>query len=313
MQFDFIKGHMGGNEIVLLYGDQIPNGREVEIALRILHPTSLSGHQVGILYPPERGGNLQVKIVGLATRGFISACGGLTQVLGKAALETKLREQFDLPVQEPSVKLQLETQAGMTEVTIDVEDGKAVRVHTDLSAFVKECCDRGVAPLEILETSAMQVGKFLVLRSDDAKATFPEANFEDMDASTKEILLGLQLDFKRRTRPENLDFALYDWHPCREGDARAVFPNNIATGHIEPACGTGTVAIGIAMWDRGELEQKKRLDGNRVRVQFETGGGPELGGPEVTTLDLLFKEENISQAMISHSSVSMVAEGKVWI
>ena len=313
MKFDFIKGHMGGNEIVLLYGDQIPKGREVEIALRMLHPTSLSGHQGGILYPPERGGNLQVKIVGLATRGFISACGGLTQVLGKAALETKLLERLELTVREPVMKLQLETQSDITEITIDVENGKAVRVHTDLSAFVKECYDRGVAPLEILETSAMQVGKFLVLRSDDVKATFPEVNFEDMDASTKEILLGLQLDFKRRTRPENLDFALYDWHPCREGDARAVFPHNISTGHIEPACGTGTVAIGIAMWNRGELEQKRRLEAHRVRVQFETGGGPELGGPEFTKLDLLFKEEEVFQANISHSSVSMVAEGKVWL
>ena len=31
-RIDFIKGHMGGDEVVLLYGDQMPKGREYEVA-----------------------------------------------------------------------------------------------------------------------------------------------------------------------------------------------------------------------------------------------------------------------------------------
>jgi len=45
----FIKGHMGGNEIVLLYGHEIPKDRELEVSLSVLAPPYVRGHQAGLL------------------------------------------------------------------------------------------------------------------------------------------------------------------------------------------------------------------------------------------------------------------------
>jgi len=45
----FVKGHMGGDEILLLHGDTIPAGREIEIALQALHSPSVNGHEAGFL------------------------------------------------------------------------------------------------------------------------------------------------------------------------------------------------------------------------------------------------------------------------
>ena len=34
----FVKGHMGGNEIILLQGAQVPQGKEIDWALAMLDP-----------------------------------------------------------------------------------------------------------------------------------------------------------------------------------------------------------------------------------------------------------------------------------
>lgn len=82
-ELDFIKGHMGENEIVLLNREQIHKGRELEIALSTLEAPYIRGHEAGILYNPEGKGDIKVKIVGFSLRHFITACEDMTQVLGK--------------------------------------------------------------------------------------------------------------------------------------------------------------------------------------------------------------------------------------
>ena len=126
MELDYLKGHMGNNVIIFIYGDQVPEGKEVGIALELLEPNRVSGHEVGILYPPKQGGDLKTKIVGFTTRDFITACGGLTQVLGKAMVENHLKEPFRLPVQGPKTKILLETDSGLTEITVEMEGGKGL-------------------------------------------------------------------------------------------------------------------------------------------------------------------------------------------
>ena len=49
-KIDFIKGHMVGNEIILLYGCQLPNGKEIEVALQVLGPPNIKGDQAGLFY-----------------------------------------------------------------------------------------------------------------------------------------------------------------------------------------------------------------------------------------------------------------------
>ena len=110
MRLNFVKGHMGGNTIVLLHGSQIEKGRELEITLCILSGEYLSCHEAGILYQPENKGDLKVKIVGHASKRFISACGGMTQVLGHALVETDIGKPYGISVANSRTNIILGTE-----------------------------------------------------------------------------------------------------------------------------------------------------------------------------------------------------------
>jgi proline racemase len=311
MELDYLKGHMGNNIIIFLYGDQIPKGRELEAAVEVLQPHRVSGHETGILYPPVRGGDLMVKIVGFTSRAFITACGGLTQVLGKAAVETELGRRCNLPIREPETRISLETEAGPVPITAEVVGGKAKRVWTDMGAFVTECYELGVSQLELTEVPAIKVGKFLVLDGDKVKRHSPEADFEAMTVRTREILLRLQDEFKRQTFPNYHDFSLCDWHPQSAGDLRVLFPHNLASGHVEPACGTGFVATGIGLWELGELRRRGLAQETGARVRYECGGAPVLAGSDLAFLELTCADGRVTGAAFSHSLIEIMEEGRI--
>jgi len=307
MKLDFVKGHMGGNTIILLYGDQIPNKQELEVA-KVLDRVYLSGQEVGFLYPPKGEGNLSVKIVGLS-RQFITACGGLTQVLGKALIETKIGNHFGIKIQEPKTNVLLETDAGLTEIKIDIANKKVKRIVTNMDKFVEELYNSGVESIDLQGIKAMKVGKFLVLNGDKVKEKYSYVNFERMDEITKNLLVKLQKVFQKKTNRPNGDFALYDWNSISPGGLRAVFPHNIPNGHIEPACGTGTVAIGLGCLESGELN--KDFQNGRIELQLETGGDLNLGGPDKTELELFCEGGKLMRASFSHSLVELTASGVV--
>jgi proline racemase len=311
MELDYLKGHMGNNIIIFLYGDQMPKGRELEAAVEVLQPHRVSGHETGILYPPVRGGHLMVKIVGFTSRAFVTACGGLTQVLGKAAVETELGRRCRLPIREPKTHIILGTDAGAVTVTVDVVDGKAKRVWTDMGAFVSECYELGVSQVGLAKVPAIKVGKFLALDGDKVKRRYPGADFEKMTVRTQKILLRLQDEFKRQTLSDYHDFSLYDWHPQSAGDLRVLFPHNLATGHVEPACGTGFVATGIGLWELGELRRGGLAHEKGARLRYECGGAPVLAGPELASLELTCAGEHVVGAAFSHSTIEIMEEGRV--
>jgi proline racemase len=313
MRISFVKGHMGGNTIVVLCGDEVPRGTEIEVSLRAMGHTCVSGHEAGILYAPEGHGDIKAKIVGFTSRRFISACGGFTQVLGKALVEAGLAERFGIPVIEPVTKVHIETDAGLVEVAIEVSGGKAKKVTTDMGAFLSECYDLGVGPVQLPGVNAMRVGKFLVLNADEVRAACQEADFDKMNTAALETLVRLQEGFKAITGQENLDFALYDWHPRQGGDLRAVYPHSIPSGHVEPACGTGTVAIGVACAESGEMKDRGVPDEGPAMLRFETGGGPNLAGPEVTELSMTLRRGRPVKARFSHSKVEVTADGRLWL
>jgi hypothetical protein len=313
MELDYLKGHMGNNIIIFLYGEQLPTGRELEAAVEVLQSHRVSGHETGILYPPVRGGDLMVKIVGFTSRAFITACGGLTQVLGKAAVETELGRRLSLPIREPETRIILETDAGPVPITVEVAGGEAKRVWTDMGTFVRECYDLGVSQLELQGVPAMKVGKFLALDGDKVKRHYPEADFESMTVRTQEILLRLQDEFKRQTFSNYHDFSLYDWRPQSAGDLRVLFPHNLATGHVEPACGTGFVATGIALWELGELHRRGLTHEEGARVRYECGGAPVLVGSELASLELACDGDRVVGTAFSHSLIEIMEEGRIAI
>jgi len=308
-RLSFIKGHMGGNEILLLDGQQIGKGRELEVGLLALNAPNIRGHQAGLLYKSGNNAPLKVKIVDAASRGFITACGGFTQVFGKALIETGLSEKLDIGVTEPVTRVVLETDAGSVLVEVRSNNGRVERVDTNMKSFIVECYELGIQAITVNSVGAMRVGKFLVVNADDIKRRYPEIGSEDLDGKTLRILKKLQdaFDSHRYLKRRNADFALYDsdpLHPTNSG--RVIFPHRISADSIEPACGTGTVTVGIAMVERGEVE----LSDGTLELSFESGGDvSSIGGPEVTTLKLQMEAGKTVNASFSHSLVEILAVG----
>jgi len=296
---NFIKGHMGGNEIILLYGDQVPKGEEIKLAQKLFNPPHIRGDEAGFFYKPEKGGDLKVKIAEIGEPMFIPMCGGLTQVLGYALFETDFSEHFGLKLKEPTTKIVLETDVGFIPLEIENVAGKVKRVWTYMKAYVDYCYKLGVQPVKVLGVEAMKVGNYLVVNGDDVKKVYHDVDFEEMNESAMQILTKMSSDF---------GLCLYDLHPEHCGDARAVFPWDIPIGHIEPSCGTGTTVIGIAMVERGEIKVKE----GSVKILIECGGKPALGGPNIAEFRATIKNGKIIDAKFCHNLVEILAAGKIY-
>lgn len=311
MRLDFVQGHMGGNKIVLLDGKQLPPGRELEIADKILTPNYLSGHEAGLLYREGRDAGLTVKIFEPTSKCFITACGGLTQVLGKALIETVLGERFSISIEEPVTKVLLVTEAGLTRISIYIIDGKVSRVVTEMSAFVRECYDRGVEPVILQGIQVMRVGKLLVINGDKVKQRWPEVDFLKWNDAAKNILTELQKEFMRLTGEREYNYCLYDWNSMHGGHVRVVFPHCLSQGFIEPSCGTGSIAVGMALWESGEMKKHLGHLADCVDFRLESGGDIELGGPDITQLFLEIKDGRLCGASFTHNRVDITAVGHV--
>jgi len=313
MKLDFVRGHMGGNLIVLVKGEQIPEGVELETGLKLLSPNYLYAHEVGILYPTESPGELKVKIAEPTSNCFISACGGFTQVLGAALVETELGDLFGVEKKEPFTDVLLHTEGGTVALKIETSGGKVTRIKTDMSSFVRESYERGVQKLEFEGLEVMQAGKFLVINADWFKSAYPWADFEKWDQRTREKIIAIQRRFIEVTGEDEYNLALYDWNPEHGKDMRIVFPHSLEAEYFEPSCGTGTVALGIAVLAQGELAAQGVSNSGNVVLRIECGGGKELGGPEVTELEMNLEEGGVNEAFLSHSNVEITAVGEAWL
>ena len=314
MRLDFIRGHMGGNTIILLQGDQIPAGKELEIAVKLLGPNYLCAHEAGILYPTGIDGQVKVKIVEPTLPCFISACGGLTQVLGAALIETELGSLFRVDKGNPCSEVALYTDGGLTLLEIEHENSKTRLVKTNMKSCVKECYEHGVEKLFIADLEVMRSGKFMVIDADIIKATVPEADFVSWNQDAKELLKELQSNFMTLTGEVEPNVTIFDWHPEHNGDLRAVYPHYIEDDFYEPSCGTGSVALGLALQAWGKLDSFKVEESNiDFSLRLETGGGRELGGPDLTTVELRSNLEKVSSAAFSHSRVEITAVGEARI
>ncbi len=307
MLLDYMKGHMGGNTIAFLLGEQIPAGREIPVAQEVLSAAYLACHEAGLLYPPREGGHLRVRIVEPGNPNFITACGGLTQVLGKALVETSLGRPFEIEAREPEMEILLETDAGQVSLQVEVAGGKALRVLTDLTPFARECYEMGVYPMTLRGVEVVRVGKFLVVDGEKLGEIFPGLDLASLDPESRDLLQDLQEEFHSRTGLLSHDYTLFDRQAGSGGDFRALFPHDIGEGWIEPACGTGSVALGIALFETGELPARE----GAFRVALETGGGPLMGGPDLTTLEMAYAAGRPVRACFSHSFIQITSLGQV--
>ncbi len=313
MRLDFVRGHMGGNLIILLRGDQVPIGSELQTAVKLLGPNYLSAHEAGILYPTDKSGQIEVKIAEASLPSFISACGGLTQVLGAALVETELGVLFGVNKDAPVTEVTLYTDGGQVGLTIDSHEQKELRIKTDMQSFVNETYDRGVGFLQHKGVNVIKAGKFMVINAVHFKEVYPNADFRRWDSKTRQALLEIQHEFQEKTGEIEPNVAVYDWNTQYGGHLRVVFPHSVETEYIEPSCGTGSVALGIAVLASGELKNLKDLSPDQngcLLLNIESGGGIELGGPEVTALEMKIDRGVVKTAAFSHSRVEITSVGQ---
>jgi len=313
MKIDFVRGHMGGNLIILLRGDQVPIGRELETAVQLMGPNYLYAHEAGILYPAIKQGVIEVKIAEPTLPSFISACGGLTQVLGAALIETDLGAIFGVDQTNSPTRVLLQTDCGPIALSIEKHERKALRIKTDMECFVDECYEHGVSREVCRGIEVMRAGKFLVVNADNFKVAYPAADFTAWDRQTRRVLLEIQHEFQEKTGEIEPNVAVYDWHPERGGHLRAVFPHYVESDVIEPSCGTGSVALGLAVTAGGEINHLMKGNNGSITLNIESGGGYELGGPEITALEMNVNSGEVKAAAFSHSRVEITSVGQAFL
>jgi len=306
----FVKGHMGGNEIVLLLDKEMDEKKALKEALCILNPPLIRGHQAGILYK-RTDRELEVKIVDITARGYIPMCGGLTQVLGKSLLESDLAEWLELDLKQIAGGIILQTEAGPIPLKIVQEKGSII-TYTDMSSYINECYKKGVEKVELNGLVAWKIGNFLVVRGEEIERNYPDANLEKLNTEgTIKAIKDVQNNFERTacSDKKNIDYAVFDQRSKRRDHyGRIVFPHDVLNGHIEPACGTGTTAVGIA------VAEEKGIKEGILKLEFESGGlADSIGGPDLTTLEMKLENSKIIKGSFSHKGVKLLASGKIFL
>ena len=306
IKVDFVKGHMGGNEIIFVHGSQIPKHYRAKAAVRLMDPPSVRGDQVGLLEKPRKGGDVKVRIVDRTEKTFIPMCGGLTQVLPRTLMDTDLGKRYGIGRRVK--ELALETDLGTVMISVRKSKGKML-AYTDMTRFVEECYRNGVFPIRVAGVDALKVAEYLVADVGKLRGEYGSANFDEIDPKAQEILLSMQKDFDQQhlwPKP-NASFSLFEMYSDDARHGRVVFPHHISTGHIEPSCGTGTIAIALA------LAETKRIPDGPVTLRFDSGGGPFLGGPETTEVRMVVENSKVVHAEFSHSLVETLISGTCWI
>lgn len=309
LEIPFVKGHMGGNTIALFPGTAVPAEKARETVLQAIAETCLGCHEGALLFPGRKGeADLRLRIVGRASGRFITACGGLTQVLGAAIAESELERVFRFGPGGTG-DFVLGTDGGPVRLRVSAGES-GPRTETDMTPFLQEIRRDGVERIELDGTPAARVGKFLAVCADDLAGRFGAEEVRALAPEVRDCLTRLRAVFLERYPQPSLDFVVVDLNPERPGcHGRAVFPHWIPGGHIEPACGTGTVAACVALELSGRLPGS--VETGSLEVRFESGGGPFLGGPETTSVYLGMEGGRIAAIHFSHSLVELTAYGKV--
>ena len=306
-EIPFLKGHMGGNEIVLAPRGRFPESAELELSLEILERPQIGGDQLGLLFDLPETSHVGAKIIDINSRDYIPMCGGMTQVLGKAHLELDISDIFELDSSMSNDEIRLETELG----GFPIRDAPEGRVITVMDTFLNYVYEAGVERGTLNGVKSFKVGDYFVTFEDEIKKRYPETSFHPLNKEAGEILIELQKKFRHEfdTGKENRDLAIIGEPENEARTARLIFPHNISEGLIEPTCGTGAVAAAVALVEKGSISGSGRMD-----LGFETGGGKEyIGGPEVTKVVLEVKSGKVRKGQFSHELVEILAAGNVFL
>ena len=315
----FVKGHCGWDAVTLLPEGIIPVERELDVALKILDEPIHGGLEVGFLGKGERVGEIKLRMVDSTARTWISMCGGMSQVIGKALVESSFREQFGLDISGSSLAVQLHVAVGVIPLEIEIAGGRARRITTVMDDYVRFLYRRGVTPLTLGSVPALQADDMVMVDIAALERAWPGVDFTRRDAGPHlEIVNDLLVNFARHNEAYNGGIGmLYDDRPEGPGQFR-IFPRFWGGAHaaarlpFEFQCGTGSIGLGIALAHSGRLP----FQSGEGRVILEWGSQratPDPYGIRVSDLTLDVQAGHVSRARFSHSVVELLAEGTLRI
>jgi len=314
---DFVRGHCGWDILTLLAGEQVPEGKEIETALKIFNPPVSGGIEVGFMYPPEGDEDIRLRIIDSTHKTWIPMCGGMSQVIGKAVVETFFRERFGITISTPHLNINLLTDSGMVPLEVDIKENKALKVTTIMSDYASYLYGEGIEPVEIMGIEAMRVGYFLILNVETLEQKYPGVEFAQRRSGPhQDIIRQILLTYMKQEKIDDGVFSmLYDLRPEGNGHAR-LFPRfydkteSTASIPWEFQCGTGTVAAGLAMAELGQLP----FEGNEGTIVYEWGSQrltPDPYGLRTSEMKMNLQNNRVVSAGFSHSVIEILCEGKL--
>ena len=306
--------------MTLLYGNEIPEGQEHRIAQTLFEPPCRGGVEIGYLYPPEQEEDIRLRIIDSTTKTWLPMCGGMSQVIGLAVFSTPIHEKFNIIKRMPVTRIHLRSDSGVIPVDIEFKGGTIHRITTHMPEYARFLYDNGVWPVSIRGIPAMKVGYFLVFKMDDLKKAYPGVEFGHRRPGIHlEILGDIQHEYLQTHCPgvSTLYSMIYDHCPEADGDARIFTRFFKGKGvsqstPLEVQCGTGTIAVGIAMAEKGELP----FTGDRCDLTFEWGSKSLTTDPygmRKSVMSVKMENGRIAWAAFSHNIVELQSMGRVYL
>jgi len=315
-QIYYLKGHCGWGVVSLVLADEIHEAEQLDTLLKILDFPISGGIDVAMIGPTDTPGDIRMRITTTHSRRWQPMCGGATQVIGKALIESQLREHFRIDISKPVVHVRLICDDSMVvPITMDVSAGKAIRITTDMDQYLEKTYSMGVRAFAIEGLPALQVGEYLMIRVQDLEAKHPGIDFTRRDFGPHlDIFSEVFTQFAPEKPAGVYDIALlYDNRPEGPGQFR-VFPRfpDEATKRIpyEFHCGTGTVATAVALAHQGMLSS----DSESFEFLLEWGSQhttPDPYGIRTSQVQMTRQGKRLTSMSFSHSVNEIIVEGHV--
>jgi hypothetical protein len=315
-RLDFVKGHCGWDVVTLLPEGQIPATDELAVSLKILSAPIDGGLEVGWLGGGCRPGEIRLRMVNSTTRTWIPMCGGMTQVIGKALIETFFRELFNIDTSQSVLLVTLITPSGGIPIRVESRNGHVLRVTTTMDNYLAGAYHAGVEPLLLEGVPVLRVGKYAVIDVVALESIHPDVDFTRRDPGRHlDIVNDVLRAFRHRLGVTGVNGMLYDERPEGQGQYR-VFPrfysDDLAAARIpwEFQCGTGSVVVAMTLAHEGRLPFRTQ----RGEVSLEWGSNRVTRDPYGIRMSQLYLDltgKRVTKASFSHSVVEIIAEGKL--
>lgn len=320
-ELDFVKGHCGWDSVTLLYGEQVPAGREHHVACTLFDPPCQGGSEIGFMYKAENTDHhARLRIIDSTTRTWLPMCGGMSQVIGLACVATPMQDYFGVKREAPVTRVNILSDAGMVPIDITFKDDRVSMITTHLMDYVDYLYKDGVCQVMVGDIPALKVGYFLIFRMDDLKRAHPDMEFGHRRPGPALDLLGeIQHSYlvSQGLDTSSLYSMIYDLHPAAGGDARIFTrfykgPGVPQASPMEAQCGTGSAAVAVAMAQRDELP----FSVDRGKIVFEWGDASLTDDPYGTrksAVHLAMSGSKIRTAAFSHNVVELQSAGTLYL